>query len=101
MANATEPSKIQIPVIHGSPTKWLDFVVKFKDLVHDLQFLINTQRMAYILQHLEGEAKRAVQCFSNDKVGYIMALKRLKYLSETSDMPGIHTEDDQREANWK
>ena len=36
--------------------------------------------MTYLLQHLEGEAKRAVQCFSNDKVGYIMALKRLKYM---------------------
>ena len=36
--------------------------------------------MTYLLQHLEGDAKRAVQCFSNDKVGYIMALKRLKYM---------------------
>ena len=36
--------------------------------------------MTYLLQHLENEAKRAVQCFLNDKVGYIMALKRLKYM---------------------
>ena len=72
--------RIQVPIYDGSPTKWLEFVVKFKDLVHDLQFLTNTQRMTYLLQHLEGEAKRAVQCFSNDKVGYIMALKRLKYM---------------------
>ena len=71
--------RIQVPIYDGSPTKWLEFAVKFKDLVHDLQFLTNTQRMTYLLQHLEGEAKRAVQCFSNDKVGYIMALKRLKY----------------------
>ena len=34
--------------------------------------------MIYLLQHLEGEAKKAVQCFSNDKAEYIMALKRLK-----------------------
>ena len=54
--------------------------MKFKDLVHDQQFLTNTQRMTYLLQHLESEAKRAVQCFSYDKVGYIMALKRLKYM---------------------
>ena len=63
----------------GSTTMWLEFVVKFKDLVHDLQFLTNTQRMTYLLQHLEGEAKRAMQCFSNDKVRSIMALKKLKY----------------------
>ena len=96
--------RIQIPVFDVSATKWLEFVVKFKDFVHDLQFLTNTQRMTHLLRHLEGETKRTVQCFSSGKVGYIMALKRLKYicvLSETSDIPGIHTEDDQREANWK
>ena len=72
--------RMQIPVFDGPPTKWLEFVVKFKDLVHDLQFLTNTQRMTHLLQHLEGEAKRTIQCFSNDKVGYIMALKKLKYM---------------------
>ena len=66
-------------VFDGSPIKWLEFVVKFKDLVYDLQFLTNMQRKTYLLQHLEGKAKRAVQCFSNDKVGYIMAVNRLKY----------------------
>ena len=73
--------RTQLPVFDGSATKWLEFVVKFKDLFHDLQFLTNTQRVTYLLQHLEGEGKRAVQCFSNDKVEYIMALKRLKYMS--------------------
>ena len=28
--------RIQTPVFDGSPTKWLEFVVMFKDLVHDL-----------------------------------------------------------------
>ena len=32
--------RIQIPVIDRS--NWLEFVVKFKDLVHDLEFLTNT-----------------------------------------------------------
>ena len=35
--------RIQIPVFDGSRTKWLEFVVKFKELVYDLQFLTNTQ----------------------------------------------------------
>ena len=30
--------RIQVPVFDGSPTKWLEFVVKFKDLVHDYSF---------------------------------------------------------------
>ena len=33
--------------------------------------------MIYLLQHLEGEAMRTVQYFSNDKMGYTMALKGL------------------------
>ena len=53
--------RIQIPVFDRSPTKWLEFVVKFKDLVHDLQFLTNTQRMTYLLQHLECNEIMAVQ----------------------------------------
>ena len=72
--------RIEVPVFDGSPIKWSEFDVKFKNLVHDLQFLTNIQRMTSLLQHLEGEAKRAVQYFSNDKVGYIMAHKRLKYM---------------------
>ena len=28
--------RIQIPVFDASTTKWLEFVVNFKDLVHDL-----------------------------------------------------------------
>ena len=28
--------RIHVPIYDGSPTKWLEFVVKFKDLVHDL-----------------------------------------------------------------
>ena len=72
--------RIQVPVFDWSPTKWLKFIVKFKNLVNDLQFLTNIQKMTYLLQHLEGKAKSAVQCFSNDKVRYIMALKSLKYM---------------------
>ena len=53
--------RIQIPVFDGSPTKCLEFVVKFKDLVHDLQFLTNIQRMTYLLQHLECKEIMAVQ----------------------------------------
>ena len=72
--------RIEIPVFDGSPTKWLESVLKFKDVVHDLQFLTNILGMTYLLQHLESEAKGAVQCFSDHKVGYIIALIRLKYM---------------------
>ena len=58
--------RIQVPVYDGSPTKWLEFVVKFKDLVHDLQFLTNTQRMTYLLPNLEGEQRE--QCSASQMI---------------------------------
>ena len=33
-----------------------------------------------LLQHLTGQPKRAVKQFGNDSRGYILSLKRLKYL---------------------
>ena len=32
------------------------------------------------MQHMEDEAKRALQVFLTNKNGYILALKRLKYI---------------------
>ena len=34
----------------------------------------------YLLQHLKGEARRAVKGFSNDDRGYVLYLKRFKFL---------------------
>ena len=70
----------KIPHFDGSPLTWVEFVVRFKDLVHDQTYLTDTQKMAYLIQHLEGEAKCACQGFTNDWLGYVMALKRLKYM---------------------
>ena len=43
--------RIQIPVFDSLPTKWLEFVLKSKNLASALQFLKSTQRITYILQH--------------------------------------------------
>ena len=70
---------IQIPLFNGSPFTWVEFVIKFKDIVHDQTYLNNTQKLHYLHQHVSGEAKRAIHGFSNDRRGYILSLKRLKY----------------------
>ena len=36
--------RIWIPVFNGSAMEWLESITKFKDLIHELQFLKNTQR---------------------------------------------------------
>ena len=69
-----------IPTFDGSPLLWVEFITKFRDLVHMQRYLNDTQRSMYLLDHLAGEAKRAVKGYANDSRGYVTSLKRLKFL---------------------
>ena len=70
----------QLPTFDGSPTAWVEFITKFRDVVHNQNYLNDSQRSLMLLQHLTGQPKRAVKQFGNDSRGYILSLKRLKYL---------------------
>lgn len=72
--------RVIIDAFDGTPEKWIDFVVKFYDSVHQQVYLSDSQKKAYLLQHLAGEALKAVQGFGNDTRGYFASLKRLKYI---------------------
>ena len=72
--------KVEIPVFDGSPLKWVEFVVKFRDVVHNQPYLNDKQRNQQLIQHLTGEAKRAVKEYINDPRGYPLSLQKLKYL---------------------
>ena len=72
--------RVQIPEFDGTPLLWVEFVTKFRDMVHNPAYLNDVQRKTYLLQHLKGEAKRAVKGFTNDSKGYVLALKQLKFL---------------------
>ena len=72
--------RTEVPKFDGSPIKWVDFTTKFKELVNDQPFLKNNQKFIYLIQHVEGEAQRALKVFSSSRSGYILALKRLKYM---------------------
>ena len=71
--------RVQIPSFDGSPVLWVEFITKFRDLIHNQGYLNDTQRSTYLLQHLDGEAKRSVRGFANDRRGYVLSLKRLKF----------------------
>ena len=71
--------RIQIPLLNGTPFTWVEFVTKFKDIVHDQNYLNNSQKLHYLQQHVTGEARRAIHGLSRDKRGYVLSLKRLKY----------------------
>ena len=72
--------KVTLPKFCGKPGDWVDFIVKFRDIVHKQTYLTDFQRNQLLLQHLEGEAKRSVKGYATDSRGYVLSLKRLKYL---------------------
>ena len=43
-------------------------------------YMITASVMKGLMQHVDGEAKQALQVFSTNKGGYTMALKRIKYM---------------------
>ena len=71
---------IAIKNFDGAPEAWIDFISQFYDNIHSQPYLTDLQRKMYLMQHLQGEPKRALQCYGNDSYGYIQALKRLKYM---------------------
>ena len=82
---------IEIPTFNGSSLKCMEFMIKFKEIVHNHAYLNYSQKLHYLQQHVSGIAKRAILGFSSDKRGYILSLKRLKYKSgEKSCMAEAH-----------
>ena len=69
-----------IPTFDGSAEKWIEFVSKFYDMVHKQPFLDVFQKRTYLIQHLKGEPLKAIEGFDNDAQGYVLSLKRLKYM---------------------
>ena len=72
--------RIKIPWFDGSPQQYVEFTTSFKDLVHQQNYLSTLQKSVYLHQAVKGEVKRSVQGYKNDHEGYVMALKRIKYM---------------------
>ena len=72
--------RMAIPEFDGSATLYIEFVTRFRDLVHDQPYLNIITRSSLLRQHLKGDAKLAVKAYSQDWVGYVESLKRLKFL---------------------
>ena len=72
--------RMTIPIFDGSAELWVEFITKFRDLVHNEKHLNGTRKSAFLIQHLTDEAKRSVKGLPNNWRGYVLALKRLKFL---------------------
>ena len=62
----------------GKPIEWLTFIERFRDQIHNKTTLTNSDRMAYLFQNLDGEAKKAVESLGVTGHSYPAALKTLK-----------------------
>ena len=84
-------SRIEIPTFNGSPSKWVEFLIKFKKILVNSVYLSNSQKLHYLQQHVPGIAKRAILGFSNDERRCIPSLKRLNYkFEQKSCIPEAH-----------
>ena len=72
--------RTKIPTFSGAPLDWVPFITKFHARIHSQEYLSDEQRSTYLLDHLDGEPKRSVTGFSHDSRGYVLSLKRLKFL---------------------
>ena len=72
--------RMSITEFDGKPSLWIEFITQIRDLVHNQPFLNDIQRSSLVVQHLKGEAKLAVQGNTMDWRGYVLSLKRLKFL---------------------
>ena len=69
----------ELPKFDGSALKWVEFITKFRDIVHNQDYLNDTQRHLYLTQQLIGQAERSVKGFASDSRGYVLTLQRLKF----------------------
>ena len=62
----------------GKSIEWPKFIERFRDQIHNKTTLTDSDRMAYLLQNLDGEAKKAVESLGVTGHSYPTALKTLK-----------------------
>ena len=62
----------------GKSIEWLKYIERFRDQIHNKTPLTDSDRMAYLFQNLDGEAKKAVESLGVTGHSYPTALKTLK-----------------------
>ena len=64
----------------GKPIDWPKFIERFRDQIHNKTILTDSDRMAFLFQNLDGEAKKAVESLGVTGHSHSAALKTLKRL---------------------
>ena len=40
--------RMQVPIFDENPLEWVEFITKYKEIVHDQAYLINNQKLIYL-----------------------------------------------------
>ncbi|KAL9963145.1 hypothetical protein ACROYT_G032320 [Oculina patagonica] len=64
----------------GKPIEWPKFIERFRDQIHNKTTLIDSDRMAYLFQNLNGEAKKAVESLSVTVCAYLNDMLNSTYV---------------------
>ena len=54
---------MQVLIFDGNPLQCAEFITKYKEIVHDEAYLTNNPKLIYLIQHVDGKAKQALQFF--------------------------------------
>ena len=76
-ANKDIPN-IRFPKYDGSPLTYVEFVERFKLLIHDKPHLSDDVRMAQLKAHLVGKAERVISGLGSSGSMYATVLKTIK-----------------------
>ena len=72
--------QITVASFDGSALDWVNFIVQFKEIIHDHPRLSGPQHVIYLLQSLSGEAKQSYSWFCSWLAWLCFWLECLKLL---------------------
>ena len=80
LATTQNLPQIKITSFDGNALEWLNFVVQFKEIIHEQPNLSGSQPMTYLRQCLAKDARKCIFGLYHDWSGYVTGLKCLKLL---------------------
>ena len=72
--------RAKIPEFDGSPIQWVNFIMKFHNLVHKQSFIPTSRKYMYLQDSLVGEPLTSIKGYPDTWHGYVLSLKTLKFM---------------------
>lgn len=69
---------IQIPVFRGNFREWKSFIDLFTNIIHNNRHIVDVIKMQYLLNYVDGDAKRIISHLQLSPQNYHLALQLLQ-----------------------